>query len=88
MKLKETAQQQHARQLKAEESKCHIFVKRELRNLRAHLRDLVECARVSIAALDEEMKKPSTVERGKRIAKITNYLEMAKDRTRMFGLHK
>ncbi len=37
-------------------------------------------------AIDIEMRKPSTNERGSNIAKITNYLEMANDRARHFGL--
>jgi hypothetical protein len=40
----------------------------------------------AIYLIDEEMKKPSTPDRGKRIAKITNMLEFENDRALHFGL--
>jgi len=36
--------------------------------------------------IDAEMKLPSSVERGKRIAKITNFLELQNDITMRLGL--
>ncbi len=75
-------------QLTAAEKSSHIYVKRELRHLRKNLRELVDMSARVVAALDGEMKKPSDVERGRRIAKICNALEFAKDRALHFGLRK
>ena len=56
------------------------------RELRKHLRDLITTCEATIAALDTEMKKPSDVNRGKRIAALCNALEMQKDVAKHFGL--
>ena len=56
---------------------------------RAHkhyLKSLTQAVAKSIAAIDAEMKKPSTPDRGKRIAAITNNLEIENDKARYFGL--
>lgn len=53
---------------------------------RWHLRELVATVEVAIKALDAEMKLPPSHERGQRIAKICNYLELNKDAARRFGL--
>jgi hypothetical protein len=47
---------------------------------------ITTAVRTFIDALDREMKTPGTVERGKRIAKLANALEMANDQARYFGL--
>lgn len=64
-----------------------------IRKLRAEVRDLkktltehTETCRRVIAALDAEMKKPSDMGRGKRIAKIVGALEFTNDRARHFQL--
>jgi hypothetical protein len=75
-------------QLKAAEKASDILVRRELRHLRKSLGSLVDVTTLAIRLLDEEMKKPSDAERGKRIAKICNGLEFEKDRALHFGLHK
>ncbi len=54
--------------------------------LKKHLVDLTNAVMKSIEVLDVEMKSPSDVDRGRRIAKICNYLEMANDSARYFGL--
>ena len=54
----------------------------EMRRARRVLSDLVVAIEMFIAALDVEMKKPSTNERGGRIAVLLNSLEIAKDRAR------
>lgn len=61
-------------------------MKRELRSVRHELRSLVHVVANSVLGLDAEMKKPSDEERGKRIARICNALELAKDSARHFGL--
>jgi hypothetical protein len=61
-------------------------VKRQLRDTRRHLRDLVNAAGLAIVTLDDEMKKPSTEQRGRNVAKICNYLEMQNDSAAHFGL--
>ncbi len=41
----------------------------------------------SVSALDAIMKGPSTYSRGKNLAKIRNFLDMANDSALYFGLH-
>jgi rRNA maturation endonuclease Nob1 len=59
---------------------------REMRKLRGALKELTECMAQCLDALDRWMKQPSTVERGRAIAAISNALEMANDGARYFGL--
>jgi hypothetical protein len=56
------------------------------RKLRRYLRDLVKASRNAVEALDQEMQNPSTYERGKRVAQITNHLEYLIDSADHFGL--
>lgn len=60
--------------------------KRKIRELTKHLRDLTGAVKLCLAALDAEMAKPSSAERGSRIAKISNALQMQNDIARRFGL--
>lgn len=50
------------------------------------LRALVENVQTVIRWLDAEMVKPSDVNRGRRVAKVTNALEMEIDKIRYFTL--
>lgn len=50
-----------------------------------HLRELIAAVENHIKALDREMKAPSTVQRGERIAALINQLELAKDLAKRFG---
>lgn len=59
---------------------------RQARELKKHLRDLTVCVTQCLAALDAEMLKPSTPERGSRIARISNALNLQNDIARRFGL--
>jgi hypothetical protein len=58
----------------------------ETRKYRASLVAVTSAVRTFLAALDGEMKNPSTVERGKRIAALCNSLEMVNDNARYFAL--
>ena len=58
----------------------------ECKQLRKDLRMLVSSCEQVIDALDTEMKKPSSLERGKRIAKMCNFLTFQKDSAKHFGL--
>ena len=58
----------------------------ELRKIKKHLKNLTISVKQCLDAIDIEMKKPSSNERGKRIAKICNVLEMENDSARYFGL--
>ena len=58
----------------------------ECRDCRKYLRQLVTTVESTLAWIDDEMKKPSNVERGKRIAAYCNNLEMQKDLAKRFGL--
>ena len=70
--------------------RCSAWVadRREMKKLHKSLEALVSACEQSISALDKEMRAPSTVERGKRIAKISNFLDFEKDRSKHFGLGK
>ena len=59
---------------------------RQIRHLRAHLKELVSIVAQTISAIDTEMQKPAGPDRGKRIAAIMNVLEMAHDQAWHFGL--
>jgi hypothetical protein len=50
--------------------------------------NLSDGVKTFLAVLDEEMKKPSSYERGVRIAKLCNEMEMFNDRIRMFTLKR
>lgn len=63
-------------------------LKRENRKLKRELRQLIQVSRNAVKLLDEEMKKPSNCERGKRVARITNALEFQTDSAWHFGLGK
>jgi len=58
----------------------------DAQNVRRWLKHLVGMSRTVIKALDAEMKKPATRERGERVAKLTNALEFASDQAWHFGL--
>jgi len=60
----------------------------EAKTASKYLRELIAATRVAIRAIDAEMNKPSTFERGQRIARITNALEFATDSAERFGLGK
>jgi hypothetical protein len=51
-----------------------------------HLKNLIKAVEDYSKWMDEEMKKPSTHERGSRIAKVLNNLDYVKDCAKMFGL--
>jgi hypothetical protein len=59
---------------------------RQLRETRKAFLRLTLAVRVCTTALDVEMMQPSTEERGKRVAKITNALELENDIARRYGL--
>lgn len=61
---------------------------REVRQLRVELRKLANATTIALDAMDAEMKTPSDVNRGKRIAAILNELNLAHDGARHFGLHE
>lgn len=58
----------------------------EQRKLKKHLTDLTSAVAQYIALLDQVMKERESAERGKRIAHLSNQLEMANDTARYFGL--
>ncbi len=60
--------------------------RKQVKELREYLAILVTNVEATLTLLDAEMAKPSDVERGRRIAKLINGLEMAKDRAKRFGL--
>jgi hypothetical protein len=50
------------------------------------LQSLTSCVCVFIYALDQEMEKPSNLERGKRIAALSNFLDLKNDGAMHFTL--
>lgn len=59
---------------------------RQARELRKHLRDLTATVKICLEHLDAEMAKPSSPERGGKIARISNALNLQNDIARRFGL--
>lgn len=60
--------------------------KRDMRNQRTHLKALTDHVLRHLVWLDEEMRKPESPERGKRMAALANVLEIANDSARYHGL--
>ena len=60
--------------------------RKEAKHFRKYLVELSNANLSFIAQLDELMKQPSTIERGRAISKLTNALDMANDSARYFGL--
>jgi hypothetical protein len=54
---------------------------REIRKLKLRLKELSGFVAVAIEAIDRQMKNPSSPERGSKIAKIFNALELKNDST-------
>jgi hypothetical protein len=61
-------------------------MEKDARHYKKYLRELTLATEQYIDQLDEVMKGPSTPERGKKIAHLTNALNMAKDQAKHFGL--
>jgi len=61
---------------------------RTARQYRKDLDLLTKEVKLFLAQFDVEMSKPSTRERGERVAKLTNDLELANDIAIRYGLAK
>lgn len=62
--------------------------RRDSRELRKYFTALTKMVGLAIRAIDAEMDLPSTPERGRKIARITNALELQNDMALRFGLGK
>jgi hypothetical protein len=60
--------------------------KREAIKQRKALVEVTESVHAFLRALDDEMKTPSTAERGRRVAQLSNTLELVNDHARYFAL--
>lgn len=58
----------------------------ELRSTRKALRQLSDDVKAFLAALDVEMRKPSSLERGQRVATAANALNLRNDTVRRYSL--
>jgi hypothetical protein len=56
------------------------------REYKKALKELTQFVDTFLGALDAEMKKPSTEDRGRRVAMLSNKLEMGNDHVRHFTL--
>lgn len=56
------------------------------RELKRQLRELTKAVSACLAAIGSEMARPSTPERGKRIAAVCNHLNLQNDMAKRFGL--
>lgn len=70
----------------ADKSDQYLAEKRKVRELTKHLRDLTATVKICLSSLDAEMAKPSSSERGGKIARISNALNLQNDIARRFGL--
>ena len=59
---------------------------KKIRELKKYLKQLTEVVDKVIDALDGEMNMSSSADRGKRIARLINRLELANDNAKHFGL--
>ena len=64
----------------------HAASRSEQRDLRKALKALTASVRAALGELDAMMRAPESVGRSKKIAAISNALEMANDRARFFAL--
>jgi hypothetical protein len=62
------------------------YQKRVARDLKRHLTALTTANLQFLEALDDIMRQPSSPDRGAKIAKLSNFLDMANDRARYNGL--
>lgn len=65
-----------------------LDARRELRETRGYLTDLVKVTEHFLAQLDAEMRKPSSEARGRQVAAMSNVLELCKDIAKRYGLKK
>lgn len=61
---------------------------RQARNMKTTVKSLVSVIEQAVDGIDRLAKQPSTFDRGKGLAAIANYLEMAKDQAKHFALGK
>ena len=59
---------------------------REIRRLKAAMRQLVRASYSALDGIDVEMRGPSTVERGRKVASFCSYLEFETDQANHSGL--
>lgn len=62
------------------------FERRRVRDLKRHLTALTTITLTFLEGLDAVMREPSSPDRGAKVAKLSNFLDMANDRARYHGL--
>lgn len=72
--------------MKEPTAKEHQLAKRDAARYRKQLQALTGAVKMVLDQMDELMKGPSTVERGRAIGRLMGQLEYANDSARHFGL--
>lgn len=63
-------------------------LKRDLREVRVHLRNLTQAVDHALSRFDAAMQGPSTEQRGRTIAAVSNALDMQNQIAKRFGLNR
>jgi hypothetical protein len=84
--LAEVEQHSATQPLTETDAKKFRAAQKEARELRKQLESLAKAVMTYLAHLDVLMKEPSTEERGRKIARLCNALDMENDRARYFSL--
>jgi len=66
--------------------RAQIGTPAEAKHFKRHLKTLTDAVTQIVAGFDAIAKEPESPERGKKLAKLVNLLEMQNDSARYFGL--
>ena len=77
--------EKNKQKIKRKQMTCKVCGK-EFNKLKNDFRNLTVAVQNHLSLLDAVMKTPSTLERGREIAKLSNYLDAANDSAMHFGL--
>ena len=80
--------EKNKQKIKRKSMTCKVCGKefKEFNKLKNDFRNLTVAVQKHVSLLDDVMKTPSTLERGRESAKLSNYLDAANDSAMHFGL--